>query len=382
MDAKIEAALRALLARQPPVMGVMALAGGGSRSLVWLLGVGGASGFLLEAIVPYGAASMIYFLDYRPDQFASPETARAMARRAYCRALALRPVEVSVLGVACTAALVTTRPRRGDHRCHVAAFGEAGLRAYSLTLTKGARARAGEEDLVSRLVLRVLAEAVGCDVAIPMALLKGEQVQAERDEVREAVNRLLRGQVHSVTVEADGTATANRRLRGALLPGSFNPLHQAHLRLAEVAGAMLNMPVSFELSTPNVDKPPLSPEELMRRLAQFACETRPVILTRAPLYVQKAALFPGCVFVVGCDTAARLFATRYYGGSVDEMYRALEAIQAAGCRFLVAGRADEAGAFRTLEDIDVPEPFRGMLEGIPEKMFRMDTSSTKLRRRA
>ena len=77
---------------------------------------------------------------------------------------------------------------------------------------------------------------------------------------------------------------------------------------------------AFELSVANVDKPALAPEEVRRRLAQFAWRAA-VWLTRAPTYTEKAELFPGCVFVVGADTAARIVQPRFYQDSEEQMAR-------------------------------------------------------------
>src|SRR5205823_10578120 len=96
-----------------------------------------------------------------------------------------------------------------------------------------------------------------------------------------------------------------------LLPGSFNPVHAGHWGLADVAARLLRAEVAFELSLENVDKPPLTVEEVQSRLVQFARKAD-IWLTRAPTFVQKARLFPGAVFVVGADTAARIVAARYY----------------------------------------------------------------------
>jgi hypothetical protein len=49
-----------------------------------------------------------------------------------------------VAGVAVTAALVTSQPKRGDHSCHVAAHSRRGTWHYALRLAKGARDRAAE----------------------------------------------------------------------------------------------------------------------------------------------------------------------------------------------------------------------------------------------
>ena len=69
----------------------------------------------------------------------------------------------------------------------------------------------------------------------------------------------------------------------ALLPGSFHPLHRGHTVLAAVAAARLGVPVHFELSVTNADKPELPRDEVERRLAQFA-GFAPVWLTRAATF--------------------------------------------------------------------------------------------------
>jgi hypothetical protein len=163
----------------------------------------------------------------------------------------------------------------------------------------------------------------------------------------------------------------------ALLPGSFNPLHQAHLRLAEVAADLIGQPVAFELSLVNVDKPPLDPAEVQRRSQQFARKA-PLWLTKASTFLQKAELFPNTIFVVGADTAQRIVSAQYYLGDDARMTAALERIRLRGCRFLVAGRA--AGVrFLTLADLELPPRHDDLFTAIPADRFRLDLSSTDLR---
>src|SRR5689334_20166289 len=100
--------------------------------------------------------------------------------------------------------------------------------------------------------------------------------------------------------EPDGTVRVGDPRPAVLLPGSFNPLHHGHTTLADVAADRLGAPVAFELSVANVEKPELSSEELTHRLGQFRGR-RAVYVSRAATFRAKAALFPGCVFVVGAD---------------------------------------------------------------------------------
>jgi len=165
-----------------------------------------------------------------------------------------------------------------------------------------------------------------------------------------------------------------------LLPGSFNPLHAGHLGLAEAAEELLGRPVAFELSVANVDKPPLSPEEVDRRLAQFVGRAE-VWLTAAPRFVEKARWFSGATFVVGADTAARIVSAQYYDGEVERRDAALARLCEANCSFVTAARADAEGRCWRLEDLDIPLRFRDLFVPIPETRFRLDLCSTDLRRR-
>ena len=172
------------------------------------------------------------------------------------------------------------------------------------------------------------------------------------------------------------------RMDSAILPGSFNPIHDGHRRLRQAAAEFLKRPVVYELSRHNVDKPDLSEEQTRQRLQQPF--DAPVLVTRAALFTQKAALFPGCWFVVGFDTARRILDPRYCGGDRRKRDDILEYFGAQHVRFLVAGRLDPAqgsGAFRTCRHLTIDRAFRPLFVELPESKFRLDVSSTEIRRR-
>jgi Cytidylyltransferase-like len=163
----------------------------------------------------------------------------------------------------------------------------------------------------------------------------------------------------------------------AILPGAFNPIHTGHRALAGAASQLLGLPVAFELSIANVDKPPLAIAEVRHRVAQFAGHA-PVWLTHAPRFHQKAELFAGAVFVVGVDTAMRIVDPRYHGDDAG-LHDALVQLHTLGCRFLVACRIDAVGRCIELADVPVPPDFRPLFTAIPAELFRLDISSTQIR---
>jgi len=359
-----------------PLQVVINFSGAGAQALAWLHSIGGSSRTILEATDCYAAASTIDMIGFEPAQFASAETARALAAQAYIRACTLAGPDAPVAGVGCTAAIATDRRKRGAHRACVAVCAEPGVSTLELTLAKGARSRQAEENLVSTLILAAIAKACGLP-APPLPLLAEEHL-ARQTTQSGLIDRLLSGDFNLLVAQPAGRIVPIKQLPGvALFSGSFNPLHHGHRQLAQVVWQRLGEPVYFELPLLNADKAPIAAAEARRRVAQFA-NFAPVLLTRAPLFDQKAQLFPHSIFVIGVDTASRLIEPRFYQNSHSQMLNSLAKIRRAGCRFLVAGRA-QGDRFVTLRHLSLPDGFRELFEEIPETEFRVDVSSTQIR---
>jgi hypothetical protein len=359
----------------------LAITGGGSGAVGELLRVPGGSRLLIEAQVPYDALALATFLGFAPAQACSSDTAIAMAQTVRARAARLMPAGTDLVGLGATAALVSDRPRKGEHRFHIAFANSAGIAHCTCVLAKGRRDRAAEEDLVSHAIVLWLARACGIAAPSPRSLLDADEHYAETGVAAvDTIDRLLAGELDRVTVQPDGQMMLAAPQPFVLFPGSFNPVHEGHVLLARLAEELRQQPLAFEISVTNVDKPPLAGETVRRRLAQFAWKA-PVELTRAPTFVEKSRLFPGTTFVVGADTAERLFGPKYYGDDEARMHMALEEIASSGGSFLVAVRIDAAGRVRALNDIPVPRRYADLFTEIPEHRFRSDISSSELRAR-
>src|SRR5437016_4471083 len=369
----------------------LAITGGGSGAVGELLRVPGGSRLLIEAQVPYDALALATFLGFAPTQASSADTAIAMARTARARIARLVPPGTDLVGLGATAALVSDRPRKGEHRFHIAFANSAGIAHCTCVMAKGRRDRAAEEDLVSRAIVLWLARA--CGIAAPgtaalspRSLLDADEHYAEAVVPEtgvaavDTIDQLLAGELDRVTVQPDGQMMLSAPQPLVLFPGSFNPMHEGHVLLARVAEELRQQPLAFEISVTNVDKPPLAGETVRHRLSQFAWKS-PVELTRAPTFLEKSRLFPSTTFVIGADTAERLVAPKYYGDDELRMYVALEEIANSGSSFLVAVRIDAVGRVRALNDIPVPRRYADLFTEIPEHRFRVDTSSSEIRAR-
>jgi len=361
---------------------VVVASGGGAEAISHLVTTPGASGVVVEGLVPYARESVDTLLGGPQEKYCSPRTARRLAMAAWQRARARGVDPDRAVGVAVAASLRTLRPKRGEHRICAAVQTLHATTQASLVLDKDARSRGDEERLAAGLVLELTRGSVGspaaacesiCDPPMAAWLRPGERIEWQRETPPQEWIDLLAGERKSVSVGETPAAGGPGRL---LFPGSFDPLHEGHRRMARIAEEIAERPVEFELSLTNVDKPAIDFIELRGRVGQFAGQT--LWLTRAATFLEKLEIFPGSTFVLGVDTFIRLADPRYYGGSRSAAEEAVARIAASARGLIVFGRVRD-GVFLDPSQIEVPGPLREIAYVVSQREFRLDISSTELR---
>lgn len=176
--------------------------------------------------------------------------------------------------------------------------------------------------------------------------------------------------------------------RVGVLPGSFNPLHDAHVALARHGGDAAHLDAVFYcLSKRTVDKEQVSGLGLTDRLhvLRLHCSTeerRGALFVNRGLYVDQArivyAAFPSLRdlwFLVGYDKMVQIFDPRYYAdrdAALSELFGM--------ARFLVAPRGDSGhDELRRLLAQPENQRFVSFVEPIDLPVALRDVSSSDVR---
>ncbi|MFK7770149.1 MAG: hypothetical protein AB8B55_23265 [Mariniblastus sp.] len=172
--------------------------------------------------------------------------------------------------------------------------------------------------------------------------------------------------------------TLNHTETKCIFPGSFNPIHDAHVEMANQASQILSLPVWQEISIENVEKTSLRWPDVQDRISQRFdhAGSAGLILSKAATFEEKAELFGQTIFVVGADTINRVNEIRFYENqshrdSVFEMFAKQS------CRFLVFGRS-VAGRFRSY-DLDLTPKLKQLCQFVRRDEFEFEISSSQLR---
>jgi len=452
---------------QSPTTLVLAATGGGSLAISDLFSVPGASKTVLEAVVPYSQASIARFIARAPERYCCARTARQLAMAAFQRGQSLFDADrkgetipsevahyaeyddskgvivpgspfqyrlterveladsVGLIGVGCTASLVTDREKRGECRVHIATQTLRRTTTCSLRLAKGARTRWEEERLVADMIFNMIFDAdkdvpsmepasggaedsvpflegtskdVEIEEILPLRLKDGEKVFARRTVASVSLIDLFFGKTLAVLWKSGNLRhrrpekeepesqrplyNSQAEFTQAIFPGSFNPIHKAHRQMLEIAQQRLGNRVALEIAVQNFDKPPVDYIDLEDRLATIETKIpgQAVWLTQAKMFEEKADLFKETMFIVGADTLRRFADLRFYQGSTHALHDVLRMIAYHNCRFLVFARQSRREQ-ETMQTLQIPDMLRSLCDEVPAEEFAMNLSSSAIRER-
>lgn len=397
------------LIHSSPYMACIAVTGGGMSLFPMLVGRGNASRTLIHADIPYAPEAHEDYVKGKPDQWVSEADSRAMAMVAFQKAVKFKPaISDYLLGLGATLSLAKVertpegsfapeRPGR-MHSYFMSLQTPTTTISHSLTYQNDApnlgfdgahsmHIREEEEFIAAQLMINLLAR--GC--LVPNRTTDNRFVPLIKSihykEIHPQLNSVVFGTTPFVCVRCrDGNITPVQYnelpLPTALIPGSFNPIHDAHKAMRIFLENSLKAHVSYEMAVTNVDKSPLDYLTIQERLQTIAqSENALVYLTNAPTFVEKSKIFPNCHFGVGYDTAARIVDPKYYGGP-QGTYTALNTMDSLSTRFIVFGRHSEAlNKYLSLEDI--ADPFFQKMSRVAHLPPEVQPiSSSKIRRTA
>ncbi|MDA7729773.1 cytidylyltransferase [Gammaproteobacteria bacterium] len=352
---------------QSPFKVTIVSSGGGTEAISSLLQVPGASNTILESYIPYAKESMDAYLNKKPDHYCSMQTCLSMAANAYksCSKIASKTKSKYLIGISITASLATTYTKIGDHKFYIVLQTSSYTKSVACILDKNTRSRKEEEELIANYVMHLLGEACGIKVEKPS---HSENVDLSKTVAEKSWIKLLNNEVNYVS--------SSKSKPELIFPGSFNPLHEGHIRMRDLAEKKTGMQTTFEICAKNADKPPLTFQEIKRTLDQFD-ENDSWVMTSAGRFSEKAEMFPNSVFIIGADTLLRVFDEKFYSSNKD-MNEHVERFNDHNIHFLVFGRKVK-DKFISLEDINIPSKIRSRCTGFNEGSFRDDISSTEIR---
>ncbi len=277
---------------------VLAIAGGGTIAVGELLKHGGGSNTLLDSVIPYSQLAFDKFLNGKPDKYVSEDAACSLAVSAYHRAKELG----GTVGIGVTASLAKENEREDrKHQVWLSRHDAKNTFASNFILSFD---RETEEEITANLILNEIANACGLPleerIETPKITFNSRYTSSD---IR--ISELFTGSIAY-------TANDNPENPTFMFCGSFNPIHEGHIKIAELVYEIWNKKVDFEISIRTVDKPPLSYKAIFDRTNDFGLHKKQhnflgnLWFTNAPKFVDKIKLFPDCTFIIGYDTAERI----------------------------------------------------------------------------
>lgn len=320
---------------------VIAVTGGGAGAINELLRYGGGSSTLLEAIVPYNQLSFDSFVKGTPDKYCSEQAARDLAMASYQKAIRLEN-NLENIGIGATCSLRKDNERIGrTNIAYIALQTFQETKTYTLDLTNSNLNRVEQEELVSNLIIEILA--LNLKVINELNIPAKEEIAKADDDLA----NLLTGRSLCLRKEIE---KENR----IIFPGSFNPFHVGHENIAKKTFEITGRKIDLEICVHNVDKPATNYHDFLERTLYDEVKNHDwfgeIHYTALPTFMEKARFFPKSTFVVGWDTFRRISDPVY-----ANLNKVIKTFKENETKFLVFHRI-ENGKISTNDDLKLIHP--------------------------
>jgi hypothetical protein len=231
------------------------------------------------------------------------ETALALAVASFREAESLvAPALVPVFGIGITAALKGEEEHYDKYCVCFARVGRGGVETAFLELEKNCSYQDQLSTAVEWILTHMLSAPPSREATLSHALTLAHQAVEEARYQPVLLNR-------SGNLEMFDNDFLRDKI---ILPGSFNPLHYGHLRMAQELYNLTGKEVVFEICLVNADKakPEITPSYLANRLASFK-GGRQLIVSNLSFFAEKASFYK-CDFAVGSDTWLRILNPKFF----------------------------------------------------------------------
>lgn len=292
------------------------LAGGGQTFASEFMQYGGASKTIAGINIPYGKEAFEEFCGSEIKQFVNPDTARLLAKRSYEKCLKSVEDPIHAIGIGLTCSLATDNEREGrQHRIYVALHCSK-YTVVSTTIFERGLTRAEEEKYCFITILNCLSHAA--DVPVDF----GEQMQFFIRYVPYMTDAT--GNLEIIMREDVASKVGDEMDYLVLAPGSFNPFHEGHKAMMDLAHQILGTMPRPEITMYNADKGVLDYIDVKNRIDTIAEPYRgTTLVTNARTFLDKARQFAKegrkITFVIGADTWNRLL-NPVYAGDMPFLY--------------------------------------------------------------
>ncbi len=367
--------------------------GSGIQDILWR--EPGTSSYLVGAAFPYSKEEFDSFIGFKlNDKYCSQKAAVELAMAAYIRAreyCILNPGKDNPVGLGLSCATSTNRERKGQNQIHVVTANKHGFMTAVITYPSGVGeySRHDDGDFVNEVGLAAIATAIGKEKDVKHNY-QFEKLSGNVKEFSSNYLSLCMKEIPpSLTREQffehpyfDSNGTKSNVFPGSnllFMPGSFNPLHDGHRDIAWKTGELINQQCVYMVTADSVHKKALTVSEMLDRVAMTRLErygvyqVGDILFTQNdPLFIDKAQKFPGCGFIIGYDTAARMLDPKW-GPEIVPM---LHEFRKYKTRFYVCGRIMD-GELKTIKDLNYPSYFNDLFIEVPNT--GTEHSSTQIR---